>query len=349
VSNSDTAEERSLPASPKKLKDLRKKGQIPRSTDMVAGASTSAALIFIWLTGDQFIQRFKLAIIDIVKTDTSSFGSAVAKISRTLAVTLGSYLALLGVLAVSVTILVNLLVNRGFLFSLYPLKLDFSKLNPIEGFQRIFSVKTLVELVKDIFKLSIFLLISAAVLAYHLNLPFYVPFCGTDCFRTTLSSLLMPILMSAIILFLAFGVLDIGIQRWIFLRQQKMTRSEAKRERKHEEGSPEVRKYQQRIRLRILQKSSKNSLPDATIFIEGADVIVGVRFVRGETPVPVVVCKGKGRQFSEILAFAIDNKTPTYADDQLAEGLFQKVEVGSVLTEAFFEPFIKALHALRLV
>lgn len=348
MSHTDTTEEKALPATPRKLRELRKKGQIPRSADMVAGATTSAALIFLWLGGGQFIQNFKSATIAIANTDTSSFNTAADRILKILAINLGLFVIKLTVLVILVVIVTNFLVNRGFLFSMAQIKFDFGRLNLVDGFKRIFSIRSLIEISKNISKISLFLFLSSLMLIYNLNAPFYVPLCGPDCLRTTFSSLVSPILVVAIAIFFSVGILDIGIQRWLFLRQQRMTKTEAKRERKEEEGSPEVRAFQRRSRQRILQQSNY-TLADATIFMEGSDVIVGIRFVRGETPIPIVVCKARGNQFSEFFDFAIENKIPTYRDNELAEGLFQKIEPGHPLTEPFFEPFIRALQALNLL
>src|SRR5262249_23819594 len=153
------------------------------------------------------------------------------------------------------------------------------------------------------------------------------------------------LLFVAVMLLLFAGLLDINIQRWLFQRQHKMTRSEAKRDRREEEGSPEVRSYRGRLRQGILQTSSIFGPSDATIMIEGSDSIVGVRYVRGQTPIPVIVCKGRGSRFTEIANIALEKKIPKYFDEALASGLYRSHEPGGALTDLYFEPFIKAMKA----
>lgn len=346
--SNNNSEEKSLPPSEKKLKDLRKKGQISRSNDMVTGAVASVSILYIWLSGGRFIEAYKKSIGALLEVDRSDFAFAAVRMSGILAIDLGRFVAFLVLLVVVTTFLANFLINRGFLFSLEPIKLDFNKINPVEGFKRLISFRSLIDVTKNLIKIAVFLLLSVVALSFQLNGPFQVPYCGYGCFRTTFMALLTPILLIAIIMLLSFGALDIGIQRWLFLRQQRMTKTEAKRERKDQEGTPEVRTAQRRNRQRLLQ-AGQYSREDTTLFIEGSSAIVGVRFVRGETPVPIIVCKGRGRQFSDLLDFAIENKVPTYRDDEVALAMYQKLEIGSPLSEAFFEPFIKALKALRLV
>jgi type III secretion protein U len=145
------------------------------------------------------------------------------------------------------------------------------------------------------------------------------------------------------------GLLDLNIQRWLFQRQHRMTRSEAKRDRKEDEGSPEVQSYRRRLRQGILQTSRVYSPADATIMIEGGDSIVGLRFIRGETPLPVIVCKGKGRHLLEISNIALEKKIPKYFDEEFASGLYRSHEPGGTLMDIYFEPFIKALKAVNLI
>ena len=346
MSSKDTSEEKTLPPSPKKLKDLRKKGQIPRSNDMVTGVATTAACLFLAATADRFSHDFKLAVEILFDLRNTPFQFASGEALKTLRVLLGSYLALLVTIVVSMAIVTNLVINRGFLFALDPIKFDLNRLNPVEGIQRIVSVRTAVELAKNITKIALLSSLCLAALAGGLNAAFSIPFCGIRCIGPVSNRLLLPMIIIAVTIFIFAGLIDVVLQRWLFLRDQRMTKTEAKRERKDEEGSPEVRTAQRRLRRRFLAQFSKYTEADATIFIEGFSTVVGLRFVRNETPLPVIVCKGRGEQASEILYAAQLQKSPIFFDDDFAVRLTQRADVGSSLTEVFFEPFIKAMKAM---
>lgn len=346
MSSKDTSEEKTLPPSAKKLKDLRKKGQISRSVDMVTGIATTAAFFFLSLTTDQFSQNFKSAVAILFGLQNAPFQLAAGEALKTLYVLLGSYLALLIAIVVSSVIVTNIVVNRGFLFALDPIKFDLGKLNPVNGMQRIFSVRTAVELAKNLVKILVFFTLSAAALANGLNAAFSLPFCSVACIGPVTHQIALPMAIIAIVVFISSGFIDVLLQRWLFLRDQRMTKTEAKRERKDEEGSPEVRTTMRRLRKRFLQQSSKYTEEDATIFIEGLSTVVGLRFVRNETPLPVIVCKGRGDQANAFLYAAQIRKTPIFFDDDFAVRLAQRLDTGSSLSEAFFEPFIKAMKAV---
>jgi type III secretion protein U len=98
-----------------------------------------------------------------------------------------------------------------------------------------------------------------------------------------------------------------------------------------------------------LQTSNIYGPADATIMIEGSNSIVGVRFIRGETPIPLIVCKGRGSQLAKIADIAVEKKIPKYFDEELASGLYRSHEPGGTLGELYFERFISALKAVKLV
>lgn len=337
----DTSEEKTLPPSAKKLKDMRKKGRVSRSTDMVAGASTTVAAIFLALTAGMFTESFRNSAHIIFGLQSYPFEVASWGAVKALGLYFGVYLALLLMIVVAVVIATNIVINGGVLFSFDPIKLDFNRLNPVEGLKRIFSVRTAVELSKNLIKIALLFSLCLVALVQGLNAIFSVPFCGLTCVGPVANRIAAPLIGIAIAILLLSGLIDIALQRWLFRRDNRMTKTEAKRERKDEEGSPEVRTTMRRMRMRFMQPSSRYSEEDATIFIEGFSTAVGLRFVRNETPLPIVVCKARGSSASDTLYAAQGQKI--HFDDDFAVGLAQKLEVGAPLTEAFFEPFIRAL------
>jgi type III secretion protein U len=348
MSSDQTTEERSLPPSQRKLKELRKKAHVSRSSDMVAGAAGAAALLYLWLETHPFIARFKGAISAITKPDrdlsVNAYDAAVILFSSAAQFVVGLFAVVM-----FTVIATNILVNRGFLFSLEPVKFDLGKINPAEGLKRMFSIRTAIEALKGGVKLAIFLTLSVILFAASMRAAFHVPYCDADCFATVFGGILKPIIILAIALLLLGGIIDVSIQQWLFLRQHKMTKSEAKRDHKETEGAPELRQNQRRLRGEMLEGTRRYKPEEATVFIEGADTIVGLRFVRGETPVPVVVTKAQGQNAIELKDLALDNKIPVYADDELSSSLFQQIDAGRPIKEEFFQPFIKALIALRLL
>jgi type III secretion protein U len=349
MSNDQTAEEKTLAPSSRKLRELRRKGYVARSPEMVAAVVLAVSFVYLVTRGHTFVDGFRAAIEEISRQDTDEITIGTSQVFKRIALGIGVFVAVLYAIVIMSTIVTSILASGGLIFSVNHVKFNISNLSPIEGFKRIFSLKTAVDLTKKIVNIIIFSIFSVIILASYVNEPFYIPNCGLSCFKGILGFLITSVLFVVVVLLLFAGLLDIGIQRWLFQRQHRMTKSEAKRDRKEEDGAPEVKSYRKRLRHGILQSSRIHGPADATIIIEGDDSIVGVRFVRGDTPIPVIVCKGKGNQLYEIANIALENKIPKYFDEDLASGLYRTHDPGAHLGSQYFEPFIKALVATGLV
>lgn len=333
----DNSEEKTLPPSLKKLKDAREKGHVSHSSDMISAITVTTALIFIWVFAGSFIEDFKISAIQVQGLAGQPFQNAALDSTETLGRNIGVYaFSLAGALMVA-SILINLILLKGFLFTLEPIKPNFNNLNPIEGFKRIFSLRSLVELLKQILKSILIVSVCLFIALHGLNSAMRTPFCSLECVPIAFAAVVGPIIAATILIFLAAGAIDVLIQRWLFTRQLKMTKTEYKRERKDQEGTPEIRRAQRRVRHNLLQPKTNYTVSDATLLIEGGGTVVGLRYVRGETPLPLIVCKAKGQQAEAYLDIAAADNIPMFTDADLAAAMQRKIDVGGYITEEFFD------------
>jgi type III secretion protein U len=252
------------------------------------------------------------------------------------------FTAKLIVIAVSMSILINLVVDRGFVFALDPIKPRAENLNPLDGLKRMFSLRSLVELIKNLLKMVLLVAACAGTGVAAINAILRLPVCGSGCTAALFAGAIQPMLAAGAAVLLVGGLADLLVQRWLFLRQMKMSHSELKRERREQDGTPEIRNAQRRGRRELLQEGADLGPARATLFIEGEDVLVGLRYLRGETPVPRLVCKGRGNRARHLASLAPD--VPRVRDDELAMDIDRRVEPGSFITEEFFNPVARALH-----
>lgn len=340
----DNSEEKTLPPSLKKLKDAREKGQVFHSSDMISAITTTTALIFIWVLAGSFVQDFRISATQLQGLGGQPFQNAAADTTETLSRNIGVYaMGLAGAVMVA-SILINLILLKGFLFTLEPMKPNFDNLNPIEGFKRMFSLKSLVELLKQILKATLLVSVCLVLALYGLNSAMRTPFCSFECVPIVFVAVMGPIIAATIFIFLAAGATDVLIQRWLFTRKLKMTKTEYKRERKDQEGTPEVRSAQRRVRYSFLQPKPNYTVSDATLLIEGGGTVVGLRYVRGETPIPLIVCKARGQQAEAYLDTAAADNIPMFTDADLAAAIRRKIDVGGYITEEFFDDVAIAMQ-----
>lgn len=342
----DQSEEKTLPASQKKLRDARKKGQVSQSKDMVIGVGTVATLAYLWIGWDRLQNSLTSLILLPHDTYNMPFMQAVDRVvGSALDLAALTVLPLIALVLLS-SVLTNVAVMQGFVFSTDPIKPKGDNINPVSGFKRLFSIKNLIELIKSILKTA--LLTAVGVVLVWLGLETLVkgPVCGPDCIAFSFAEIVKPLFIAFALIFLLFALFDVGVQRWLFLREMRMTKTEFKRERKDMDGDPMVRQERNRQRNEMAQGSGTPlGLRHSTILIadHAALVLVGVRYVRGETSVPVITCKARNERATALIAEArklhltvIDNKT-------LAQNLARTGSLGDNVAEEFFNDVAQAL------
>ncbi|MBP1290464.1 MULTISPECIES: EscU/YscU/HrcU family type III secretion system export apparatus switch protein [Bradyrhizobium] len=344
---SSTSEEKKLPPTPKKLRDARKKGQSARSSDLVSGVSACAGFSCLWWRAGAIEDKWHETVRLIDKLQDQPFTSAVPQaLSGLLELSIATVGPLLAA-AVAAALLANVLANGGFMFALEPLKPKLEKLDPIKGLTRIASKRSAIELGKTLVKVVLlgtcfFLTVTASWKALV-----YLPVCGMGCLGIVFTEvkLLAGIAAGA---FLVGGLIDLLIQRWLFLQEMRMTETEAKRENKEQQGNPQVKREHRRLR-----QESANEAPlgvhRANLILRGSTTLVGLRYVRGETGVPVLVCRGEGETASKLLGEARALVLKIVDDDVLARQLLGTAKLGNPVPSQYFEAVAKALHAGGLV
>ena len=338
MSGNDQSEEKSLPASDKKLRDARKKGQVAQSKDMVIGMGTVVILAYVWLVWDKLQTTFMALLIMPADTYDMPFMQAVKRVvgqSFDLAVLTVLPMILIIIL---VSILTNVAVMKGFVFATDPIIPKGEKINPVSGFKRIFSLKNFVELIKSILKTV--LLSAAAIVLVLLGLETLLkgPVCGPECVAYSFGYMVKPLFIAFGLIFLLFALLDIGLQQWLFLKDQRMTKTEFKRERKDMEGDPTLRQERTRQRREFAQGSSMPlGVKHATVLIsDGQAGIVGIRYIKGETPVPALVCKGRNDRAIQLIATARQLYIPVVDEPDLAKALLETGKLGEFVDQAHF-------------
>ncbi|WP_404438861.1 EscU/YscU/HrcU family type III secretion system export apparatus switch protein [Stutzerimonas chloritidismutans] len=345
------SEEKTLPPSDKKLRDARKRGQVSKSQDMVTAMTllgcTLTVVIMLPAAEAQVRALFDLAAQLYVDPFADVWPRLLDMAERLLLATA------LPILAVTVgcAVLTNIVTMRGVVFSGEPIKPDFKRINPVDGFKRIFSMRSLIEVLKALIKVSLLSVALFVVGKSGLQALMGSSRCGTDCMVSVAYQLLIPLVVTVLIAYLALGGLDLLLQRWLFRREMRMTWSEQKRERKDIDGDPLIKRERQRL-MREMQglSSRRTGLENASLMIGTEDGwLVGVRYVRGETPVPVVVCSASPGNTAQLLAQSAQLQVPRFSDAQLAERIGKRTVAGDPIPANVFQAVADALVAARLI
>ncbi|MDE5465399.1 EscU/YscU/HrcU family type III secretion system export apparatus switch protein [Bradyrhizobium sp. CSS354] len=341
------SEEKNLPPTPKKLRDARKKGQSPRSADFVTGVSVCAGFGCLYVRAGQIENGWQQALRLVNKLQAQPLDSAVRQaLVGLMEISIAAVAPIIGAVVIA-AILASVLASGGPTFSIEPLKPGLEKLDPVKGLKKIVSQRSLVELGKSLIKVLLLGGTLLLVVAASWKALVYLPVCGLACFGFVFNQLkvLIEITSGA---FLIGGLIDLLLQRWLFLRDMRMTQSEAKRESKEQEGNPHIKNEHRRHR-RESANESPLGIHRATLILTGPAMLIGLRYVRGETGVPVLVCRGEGELASRLLGQARALHLSIVLDDMLTRQLIQKAALGKAVPIDCFERVAKALFAAGMV
>lgn len=346
----DTSEEKSQPATDKKLRDARKKGQVAKSQDLVSGV----VILLCTLCIAVLLPRARAQVEALIDLTANIYIEPFADVWPRLLdhaeqIVLGITLPVVAV-TVAAVILTNIVTMRGVVFSVEPVKPDIKRIHPGEGFKRIFAMRNLIEFLKGLVKVVLLALAFYIVGRQALQALMESSRCGAGCIESTFYLVLKPLVFTVLAAFLLVGAVDVMMQRWLFGRDMKMSRSEQMRERKDVDGDPLIKRERQRQRREMQALATKLGLGRASLMIGiGGNWVVGVRYVRGETPVPVVVCRGSPEESVQLLAQAAPLGIAVWADAGLAEQIAKRSVAGDPVPENTFQAVADALVAHRLI
>ena len=339
----DKDEERSLDPTERRLQKAREEGQLPQSRDL----TTFAMLAIVPMAFLAFGPLFMDQMVRMVKGGLT-FGDPNRIVDNILLWGSGSLLAFCGVLLLIVIPLwvisflspLTLVAFRPY----FVFKFNSNRLDPISGMGRMFSVNTLVELLKNIFKASLLLSVGLTYmiglwgsLTMIANQDINIAF--AESYRLIIYGFLFLLIPMVLI---AFG--DTFFQWFNFRKQMRMSQEEMKQEIKESEGSPEMR-------ARIRQKQRQLSTSRMMAAIEKADVVlanpehysVAIRYDQEKMAAPVVVAKGSDDIALRIQDIARDHQVPIARIPPLARLMYSRLEIGEAIPFQLFEAVAKVL------
>ena len=331
-------QEKTEPATPKRLKEARDKGQIARSRELNAMAVTLAGAAAVFALGEGIVG----GITDIMAANLSlprlALMSPEQMLQHLKEATLSASVTLLPWLSIlTVVALLAPLSLGGWSFSTEAMKFKGERINPVAGLKRLFAMRGLVELLKALAKFA--LVGTIAVLVLNWEAEEFIGLGRQSVMQAlTHSAWLMAI---AFILFSAglilIAAVDVPFQIWDHGKKLRMTRQEVKDELKETEGRPEVRG-----KIRALQQETANrrmleDIPIASVVVTNpTHYAVALRYDADSMGAPVVVAKGADLMALKIREVAAEHGVPLFEAPPLARALYASAEIGDEIAERLY-------------
>ncbi|WP_423600119.1 type III secretion system export apparatus subunit SctU [Roseateles sp. MS654] len=328
----------------KKLDDARKKGQSPKSQDVNAALSLVGLLIVLIVMAESTLDQLSGLLVRAVREGVLAKSNE-ELLALTVDIARSGFFATLPFVAVSVALgLIASFAQVGFNLSFEPLNLQFDKLNPAEGIKKLFSVRSIVDFLKMVFKaiaLGAVLWVMVRGLVPLLVGAAYFDPVGVGVLGW---KALIKLLAAGCLVFIVVGPVDFGLQLWLFKRDQKMSKDEIKREHKESEGDPQLKGQRKQIAQEMATTPPEKRVPGASVVVTNpTHYAVALYYEPGETPLPVIVAKGMDAEALRIRAIAEKSGVPIVGNPPLARAL-HKLPVDDPIPEALFEAVAAVLR-----
>ena len=333
---------------PKKLRDARQKGQVCNSKDIVSTAILIVLFAVLGWMGVALCDDMEALLSFIGRRIAENDAVAVREATRMSVVLVLKHSFVFVLVAALVAIVANV-TQVGMLFAFGALKPELSKLNPAEGFKRIFSMKNLFEFLKNVVKVTFL-----GYLIYKIMLA-AVPELLTMCHGTQDDIFpCLKVMLKRLAAYTAFGYVVIAVvdrifQKRNFMKQMMMTKEEVKREYKEQEGSQEIKQAQKQFRDELLNgPDPRAATKEANVVITNpTHLAVGIRYQVEEAPLPKIVVAGADHIAKIIRETALEEGIPIMENVPLARALWATGKVDDFIPVDLVEPVAEVLKWVK--
>ena len=337
-------------ATPFKLKKAREKGMVARGLDLGFVAGLVGLAAFATMAGARLIELLTGTMRRALTAgiDAANDPQATASLGARLLWPLLTPIALFGVTLLAVVLVIEIVQLRGLSFSAFPLKPDFSRLNPAKGFKRLFSMRALKEAFKAIAKTTVYSIVAVMIIRGAID---------RDSIRITDAASLthvlhdegMRLLMIFILVAVVIAVIDQVMARGEFRKQMRMSRREVTRESKEREGDPRQKSKRKQLHAEFVKQSKGlGGLPGSDLMIVNPrHIAVALCYRPGEMAAPFVTARAADRQALQLKAAARRQGIPIFEVPSLARAIFRESDMGQPIGSAHYHSVAQLYYKIQ--
>ena len=334
---SDT-EEKKHPASQRKLEKQREEGSIASCQELSGLIATAVGLlslaalslvIWSWLSANILVtaQMLQLPLEQSMNVSVDTFiGTMLRSILPVVVATLVA------------STLTSLIYNRGFLFTIKSVSPKLSRVSPTEGFKRIFGSRGWIEAAMQLVRLAVWLFFCGLVIVLLLPALIRSPHCELSCVGLHIRQVASQLVLGAASFMVVFAVIDMLVQKHLFLNEQRMTDTELKRERKDASMSGEVRRERGRLQHEAAHEGPPLKLTDTTMAFTFGENTVALCYAPPDHRVPRIVAKTLNQVGSKTLRADLGKlQIPIHENEIIVRAAISRDQGGILGQEAFQE------------
>lgn len=341
----DSDLERTEPASPRRLEEARAKGNVPRSRELNTFAELIAASAVLLLMGPGLAEGMASLVQRGLTFDRAAINAPDFMWNSLIQSMLDMLLLFLPFLLVLLlAVLLAPMLIGGFLFSFQAMEPDFSRLNPLKGISRMFSVTSLVELAKAVAKSLLVGAVGLWVIMHYMDQSLALPSESLQSGIAHLASMLGWAFLFITAAMIVIVGIDVPFQLWDYFRKLRMTKEEVRQEMKESEGDPHLK-----ARIRALQREAARrrmmaEVPKADVIVTNpTHYAVALRYDEKAMRAPRVVAKGSYLLAERIRELASEHGVPILRTPPLARALYRHADLDQEIPSALFAAVAEVL------
>lgn len=344
MADSSDDSERTEDPTPQRREDFRNRGQVAQSRELSSVLVVFATVLTVWLLGKfffiQLYEVFTLSFTEFLYTSSrqedwvAAIKFAVNK-SAMIVVPLGAILWIVNVAAT--------LLQVGFLNSEETFKFDLNKLNPVDGFKRVFAFRAVVEGIKAVIKISLVIGIVYLIARSEIRLVPHLINYEINSLLVYIGSLFLKLFSWIGAFMLAIFAIDFFYQRWELEKKMRMTKQEVKEEIKSREGDPLIRARIRKLQRELANRRMMDDVKKADVIITNpTHIAVALQYSKNMIA-PKLIAKGADEIAERIKKRARENNIPIIENKTLARTIYKTLKIGQIIPRELYTAVAEVL------
>ncbi len=345
MADEEQKDERTLPASERRREQAREKGDVTKSRELISAAMILGGAFWIYSMGESTITR----LIEIASLNWSMAMPAPSTpenlhnlILTLMSSTLWVILPIVGffcTIAVAAS-----LAQYGLLFSTEGFMPNWSRIDPMSGFSRIFSLNALFELCKTLFKFLVIGFVVYLIIKDEIPALLVSTQLAPNAMLMDIARIVTRLLFFSGLVVLVIGAADYGFQWWEHEKKLMMTPQEMKEELRQTEGNPLVKARVRSIQRQMARKRMMTEVPKAAVIITNpTHLAIALSYDPNNMGAPKVIAKGAGFIAQRIREIALEHGVPLVENKLLAQTLFKTVSLGGSIPSSLYRAVAEIL------
>jgi len=344
----DSAQDKTEHASAQKLKKSKGEGQIARAKEFASACMLFGFCLYFYASFDRIAEAltnlFKLNFTFTAATIRDN-DQLLLRMYKALFTLIEIFFPFIFVVVIS-TVLGSLILG-GWVFSFKTIQPKFDKLSFFKGIKRMWSLKTFVELIKSILKVSVIVFLLYSFLSNNLSYMLSLQRLPIEASAIAVLTTLARYSLYIIGILLLYGLIDLPYQLYEFNKQMKMSKQELKEEHKQAEGRPEVKQRIRQIQQQMSQRAITKTVPDADVIIMNpTHYAVAIKYDPKRAEAPYLVAKGNDQTALFIQRIALENNVEVVISPALSRAVYHTTQLDQMIPNQLF---VAIAHVLSYV